>query len=96
MAFEGDARAPDLRVTIDTNLRGRTHDLSLVATGEARNVQVLGPEFAVLEVKANHNIPRWMAQLTARHHCTFRRISKYCLVLEHTHAVTQRQHIMLG
>jgi hypothetical protein len=96
MAFEGDARAPDLRITIDTNLRGRIHDLSLLSTGSAADRQVMGPELAVLEVKANQNVPRWVAQLTARHRCTFYRISKYCLVLERTQAIAERQHVLVG
>lgn len=117
MAFEGDARAPDLRITIDTNLRGRIHDLSLltladtgantggntadnneanVSSVRATEQVVLGAEFAVLEVKANHNVPRWVAQLTARHRCTFYRISKYCMVLEKTQAIAQRQRILMG
>ena len=96
MAFEGDPHAPDLRITLDTNLRGRTHDLSLLSTGRAVNQQVLGSEYAVLEVKANQNVPRWVAQLVARHRCTFYRISKYCLVLEHSRAVTGRQRLIVG
>jgi hypothetical protein len=95
MAFEGDPRAPDLRITLDTNLRGRIHDLSLLSTGSATDQQVLGPEYAVLEVKANYNVPRWVALLTARHRCAFYRISKYCLVLEKTQAIAQRQHIIV-
>jgi SPX domain protein involved in polyphosphate accumulation len=93
MAFEGDERAPDLRITIDTNLRGRIRDLTLLS-GNATDQQVLGTHYAVLEVKANHNVPRWVAQLVARHHCTFYRISKYCMVLEHTQAIAQRQRII--
>lgn len=96
MAFEGDELAPDLRITLDFNLRGRTHDLSLLSTGIANNRTVLGPEYSVLEVKANQNIPRWVAELTARHHCTFYRISKYCMVLEKAQAITQRQHIWVS
>jgi SPX domain protein involved in polyphosphate accumulation len=96
MAFEGDARAPDLRITLDTNLRGRIHDLSLLSTGKAHDLQILGAEYAVLEVKANYSVPRWVAQLTARHRCTFYRISKYCMVLEKTQAIAQRQHIVVG
>lgn len=100
MAFEGDAHAPDLRITIDTNLRGRIHDLSLltsnVPNSSTTNRQVLGPEYAVLEVKANHNVPRWVAQMTARHRCTFYRVSKYCLVLERTNTILSRQHIVVA
>jgi SPX domain protein involved in polyphosphate accumulation len=96
MAFEGDVHAPDLRITLDTNLRGRIHDLSLLSTGGAHDLTVLGPEYAVLEVKTNHNVPRWVARLTAAHHCAFRRISKYCMTLERTQAIAQRQHIAMG
>jgi SPX domain protein involved in polyphosphate accumulation len=96
LAFEGDPRAPDLRITLDTNLRGRIHDLSLLSTGSATDQQIWGPEYAVLEVKTNQNVPRWVAQLTARHRCTFYRISKYCLVLEKTQAIASRQRIIVG
>jgi SPX domain protein involved in polyphosphate accumulation len=100
MAFEGDVNAPDLRITLDTNLRGRIHDLSLLSSvttvGRAHDLTVLGPEYAVLEVKANHNVPRWVARLTAAHRCAFRRISKYCMTLERTQAIAQRQHIAVA
>src|SRR6188472_2098646 len=33
MAFEGQEYAPDLRVTLDFNIRGRSHDLDLTSTG---------------------------------------------------------------
>jgi hypothetical protein len=62
----------------------------------ATNQQILGPDYAVLEVKANHNVPRWVAQLVARHRCTFYRISKYALVLEKTRAIAQRQHVLVA
>lgn len=93
MAFEGDEYYPDLRVTLDTNLRGRIHDLSLLSTGTAANQVVLDPDLAVLEVKANANVPSWLARLLAAHRCTLYRISKYCLVLEHSKAIAGRQHI---
>ena len=96
LAFEGDPLAPDLRITLDTNLRGRIHDLSLLSTGTATNRQVLGPEYAVLEVKVDYNVPQWVAQLIARHRCTLYRISKYCLVLEHSQAIAGRQHLVVG
>lgn len=94
MAFEGDEYAPDLRVTLDTNLRGRVHDLSLLSTGLAEDRLIIGPDLAVLEVKANAYAPGWVAQMVARHHCTFRRISKYCLTLEQCHAIARRQHLV--
>lgn len=94
MAFEGDEYYPDLRVTLDTNLRGRIHDLSLLSTGTAANQLVLDPDLAVLEVKANVNVPSWLTRLLAAHRCTLYRISKYCLVLEHSKAIAGRQHIV--
>lgn len=94
MAFEGNELYPDLRVTLDSNLRGRIHDLSLLSTGAATNQRVFDPTYVVLEVKANANVPSWLAQLLADHHCTFFRISKYCLVLEHSKVIAGRQHII--
>jgi hypothetical protein len=103
MAFEGDAYAPDLRITLDTNLRGRSHNLSLlspaapsVAGEDVADHLVLGPEYAVLEVKSNYNVPRWVALLLARHRCTFYRISKYCMVLDRCSAIAQRQRFTIG
>ena len=95
MAFEGDEHAPDLRVTVDSNLRGRTHDLTLLSTGLTDDQQVLGPEYVVLEVKANTHVPAWVAQMVARHHCTFRRISKYCLTLEQCQAIVSRRRMVM-
>jgi hypothetical protein len=96
LALEGDELAPDLRVTLDTHLRGRTHDLSLVSGDRAANRQALSADLAVLEVKANHNVPGWLAKLLARHGCTLRRISKYCLVLETCQAIAARQHVYVA
>lgn len=93
MAFEGDAQLPDLRVTIDTNLRGRVHDLVLPSNGTTGDRTVLDAEHAILELKANTTVPGWLAQLVHRHRCTFYRISKYCLVLERNKAIAGRQHI---
>lgn len=94
MAFEGDEHYPDLRVTLDSNLRGRIHDLSLLSTGSAANQRVFDPAYIVLEVKANGNVPGWLAQLLAAQRCTFYRISKYCLVLEHSKAIAGRRRIV--
>jgi hypothetical protein len=92
-AWEGAEYYPDLRVTFDTDLRGRTHDLSLTSTSYAANQFFLPPEVAVLEVKANYNVPGWLAHLLSRHNCTYRRISKYCAALEHSKVITARQRV---
>lgn len=95
-AWEGTEYCPDLRVTFDTELRGRTHDLTLVSTGYADDRFVLPPEHAVLEVKANYTVPGWLAALLSKHNCTYRRISKYCAVLERCQAITARQHVAVS
>ena len=41
LAFDGGEQFPDLRVTFDTNLRGRTHDLTLLSEGFASDRFVL-------------------------------------------------------
>jgi len=92
-AYEGRAPYEDLRVTFDVNLRGRTHDLSLVSTGHATDQHFLPLDRVVLEVKANQNVPAWLVQLLSRHGCTYYRISKYCAALEKSKAITRRQHV---
>jgi SPX domain protein involved in polyphosphate accumulation len=94
MAFEGRDPYPDLRVTLDTQVRGRAHDLSLLSTGYAADQQALPVGYAILEVKVNHTVPAWLAQLLADQHCTFYRISKYCRVLESSKAIAARQHVV--
>src|SRR4051812_33184891 len=44
LAFEGQEYAPDLRITLDFNNRGRIHDLDLTSTGNTSDKLVLGPE----------------------------------------------------
>ena len=94
MAFEGSEHYPDLRVTLDTNLHGRTHDLSLVSTGHTQDKLFLPPDYSVLEIKANHNVPYWLTQLLSRYQCTHYRISKYCVALEHSKVIMGRQRII--
>ncbi len=96
MAFEGGVELPDLRVTIDSNLRGRVHDLALPSNGTTTDRTVLSTEYAILELKSNTTVPGWLAQLVHRHRCTFYRISKYCLVLEQSKAIAGRQHIAVA
>lgn len=84
---------PDLRVTFDTEVRGRIENLSLLTADTSAMQTVLAPGWAILEVKANQTIPYWLAELLNRHGCTPRRISKYCATLERCAAIQRRQHI---
>jgi hypothetical protein len=94
MAFEGSEHYPDLRVTLDTNLHGRTHDLSLVSTGHTQDQSFLSSDHSILEIKANHNVPYWLTQILSRYQCTHYRISKYCMALEHSKVILGRQRIV--
>ena len=96
LALNGAAEYPDLRVTFDTELRGRTHDLSLLSTSHADDIYFLPPEVCIMEIKANHSVPYWLAQLANKHRCTMRRISKYCTALETCGALLAQQKITVG
>ena len=93
MAFEGAEYDPGLRVTFDTNLKGRLHDLTLTSQGYADNQFFIPPEWCVMEVKVNYRVPYWLTELIGRYRCTLRRISKYCTALEQFKAILQRRQI---
>ena len=93
LALNGSENYHDLRVTFDTELRARTHDLTLLSTGHAEDSYFLPPGMCVMEFKANRSVPYWLAQIAHKHRCTMRRISKYCLALEKCSALNERQQI---
>ncbi|MCB0153228.1 MAG: polyphosphate polymerase domain-containing protein, partial [Anaerolineae bacterium] len=94
LAFDGHEYDPGLRVTFDSQLKGRTHDLTLQSAGFGESRFFLPPEWTILEVKANHRVPYWLTELINKHRCTLRRISKYCTALEQCEALLQRQHVI--
>jgi hypothetical protein len=96
LALEGNELYPDLRVTFDTNLRSRIHDLTLLSTDYADNKFFLRPDFAVLEVKINNNVPYWLTQILNRYRCRLQRISKYCAALEHNHVVAGQRRVVVA
>jgi len=91
IAFEGSTYDPSLRVTFDTNLHGRVHELSLAANGFDHNYFFMRPDQCVMEVKVNYRVPYWLTELIGRYHCTLRRVSKYCAALE-TSKILLQQH----
>jgi hypothetical protein len=93
LAFEGSDYEPGLRVTFDTQLKCRVHDLSLLSQGYADNQYFLPPQQCIFEVKVNYRTPYWLTELIAKHGCPFRRISKYCTALEHAKFQRSRQQI---
>lgn len=82
LAFNGNEHNPGLRVTFDTNLKGRIHHLSLLDQDYVENHFFLPPHCCVMEIKVNNRVPYWLTEFIARHNCTLRRVSKYCLSLE--------------
>lgn len=96
LALNGVDPYDDLRVTFDTQLRGRTRDLNLLTAGAESGRYFVPPHLCILEVKINHTVPYWLAMLLAQQRCLQRRISKYCLALEQNAAIGQRERIMAG
>lgn len=92
-AFEGSDYDAGLRITFDTNLKGRTYDLSLLATGHAQNQYFLPPFWYIMEVKVNQRVPYWLTEIIGSCRLTLRRISKYCAALEQSKALLQTQRI---
>jgi len=94
-AFNGSEYDPGLRVTFDTNLKGRTHDLSLLSTGNADSKFFMPPGYCILEVKVNYRVPLWLTDIIAGHRCRLRRVSKYCAALEQSKELLQTQQIIV-
>lgn len=86
-AFVAQRFDSGMRVTFDSNLRGR---MSALRVNEAaKNHFFVHPGRLVLEVKVNERIPHFMVSLLARHNCVLTRMSKYC-------AVVAREQTRLG
>lgn len=92
-AFDGSDYEDGLRITFDTNLKGRTHDLSLLSTGIAANQFFVPPAWCVMEIKVNYRVPYWLTEMVGYHRFTLRRISKYCAALEQSKSLLQTQRI---
>lgn len=95
LALNGVEPYGDLRITFDTQLRGRTYDLNLLTAGADSGRYFIPPELCVMEIKINRNVPYWLATLVAQERCVARRISKYCLALEQNAALNQRQRLII-
>jgi hypothetical protein len=94
VAFEGSEYDPGLRVTFDTHLKGRVHELTLLAQGCTENHYFVPPDWCILEIKVNYRVPYWLTELIGRHQCTLRRVSKYCTALEQSKVLLQRQRVV--
>ena len=96
LALNGLEPYDDLRVTFDTELRGRTHDLTLLSPGTTVGQSFLPPHLCIMEIKVNQSVPYWLGTLINQHRCPARRISKYCMALQQSGAIAQRQRVMMG
>ncbi|MBN2527036.1 MAG: polyphosphate polymerase domain-containing protein [Deltaproteobacteria bacterium] len=75
-AFMGSQYEPGLRITFDTNVSYRCHEL--IVNANTNNHLFLPRGWTILEVKANDRIPEWVTTMLGRHNCELRRVSKYC------------------
>lgn len=94
LAFDGSAYDVGLRVTFDTNLKSRTHELSLLSEGRAESHYFLPPNRCIMEVKVNYRVPYWLTEMIGKYRCTLYRISKYCTALEQSKALMSTQRIL--
>ena len=94
LALEGNEAHPDLRVTFDTNLRGRLHMPSLLSMDQSRDDRFLAPNRTILEVKVNQSVPGWLSALLRQHRCRLQRVSKYCETLEAAIAIRGRSRFV--
>lgn len=93
-ALQGAAYDPGLRVTFDSNLKYRSHDLSLLGNDPSAGHYFLPPDWCIMEVKVNHRAPYWLTEVIGKHQCVVRRVSKYCAALEHSRVVLGHQRIL--
>lgn len=89
MAFDGSEYEDGLRITFDTNLKGRTHDLSLLSY--VPNQFFISPDYCIMEVKVNYRVPYWLTELVGKYGLTLRRISKYCATMHQFGELLRRQ-----
>jgi SPX domain protein involved in polyphosphate accumulation len=93
-AFNGSEYDVGLRITFDSNLKARTHDLTLLSQGSVEDHFFVPPEWYIMEVKVNYRVPYWLTELIGKHRCTLRRVSKYCTALEHAKVLLQHQQVL--
>ena len=96
MRYDRDAyinRDPesDLRVTFDTGVAYRFHDLRPIADDREFDRHLLPQDHSIMEVKVTGTVPYWLARLVGEHRCILRGHSKYSSALEAGDAALLRQ-----
>ncbi len=79
-AFTGTMYDIGLRVTFDTSLSFQSQPLHLHEPPSG--LPMLPANLAVMEIKANERIPRWLTEMIAAHNLQIVRVSKYCRSIE--------------
>ncbi|GIP51268.1 polyphosphate polymerase domain-containing protein [Paenibacillus vini] len=88
----------DLRITFDTNIRSRRHDLKLEAGGYGE--QLLERGQWLMEVKAEKTMPVWLSRMLSEHQMYRTSFSKYGneykkSIRNNKASVTERERIVL-
>lgn len=74
----------DLRVTIDTDVRYHPADMEMRPDrGEGK--YVIDPDLAIMEIKFNDRVPRWLCRLVSHFGLPVARMSKYCRAVDLEH-----------
>jgi hypothetical protein len=94
IAYNGSEYEDGLRITFDTNLKGRTHGLSLLDTGFSESLYFIPPDWCIMEIKVNYRVPYWLTEMIGKYRLTLRRVSKYCAALEESKSLLQTQRIV--
>ncbi|MBM4431200.1 MAG: polyphosphate polymerase domain-containing protein [Chloroflexi bacterium] len=76
-----------LRVTFDTHLSYRVHNLEL--PDGSSGLPLFPADWTVVEVKVNERVPYWLTELVAAHNLSLTRVSKYCRNIELAHNSAQ-------
>lgn len=73
----------DLRITFDRRVQYSTSELTMSPL--VRGKDLLDPRVAIMEVKYNGRVPRWLSKLVSREGLQLRRLSKYCSAIDRVH-----------
>ena len=92
--FEGSRYDYGLRITFDTHLKSRIHELDI--TAECSDRFFLAPDIVVMEVKINEKIPIWLTSIIGAHQCNLQRVSKYCIGIRNGIAMLGRGKVYQG
>jgi len=79
-AYLGTDYDEGLRVTFDTDLHYRTHDLDL--RSKAKGESLLALHHVIMEIKVNERVPYWLTEFVGESNLKLIRVSKYCQSLE--------------